>query len=343
MGNISKFFLISIAATGVLNASGPSWKAQRAFTLGVFRRFGVGKAVFETQICSELEQLFKLMDSQEGASFDPTRLIQTSISNVNTLVTLANRYPHGDKGFDDLMHTCDQIVKLAGTAGFKNIVKVLRLLPSKANEILAKAKNDFMAIVDGHIQRRKATYDMGKTKCLIDVYSKKVYNNEDLGPHVHDETVAKTVAALYMAGTDTSSFQILWVLVYLLRHPQVMRKVRNEIDEVVGRDRLPTMDDQTDMPFTQAVINECMRLCAPVPMGVMHAASDDTTLMGYTIPKGTLFMANLWGIHNDPDTWKEPHKFNPARFLDENGHLIENEALMPFSTGENLVLVLSKP
>ncbi len=298
--------------------------------------------MFETQICSELEYLFKLMDDQQGASFDPSIMIQRTVCNIISRVSVATSYEHGDKEFDKILHISDEIMALAGSAGFKRIVKILRLLPSKTNEALAKAMNKFMAIVDGHIHKRKTKYDMGTAECFIDVHTKKVHDSEDLGPHVNDETVAKTVASFFMAGIDTSSYQILWVVIYLLRHPQVMRKARNEIDEVVGRDRLPTMDDQTDMPFTQAIINECMRLCAPVPMGVMHTAAEDTTFMGYSIPKGTMFIANIWGVHNDPDTWKDPNKFDPTRFLDEHGQIVENEALIPFSAGKNLVIVLSK-
>ncbi|XP_072017555.1 cytochrome P450 18a1-like [Amphiura filiformis] len=266
-------------ATGIVNASGPNWKAQRAFTLGVFRRFGVGKAVFETQICSELEILFKHFEDQNGASFDPSSLILNTISNITSLDTVAHRYEYGDKEFKNLLHVEDRIVKLAGTAGFKNIVKILRLLPSKANEILAKTKNEFMAIVNGNIMRRKNKFDSGTIECLIDVYLKKLYEKENLSEYINDESVGRTVASLFMAGTDTSSYQILWVLVYLLRHPKIFKKVQDEIDDTVGRDRLPTMDDQCDLPFTQAVINECMRLCATVPMGVMHAAAEDATLL----------------------------------------------------------------
>ncbi|XP_072017224.1 cytochrome P450 2U1-like [Amphiura filiformis] len=70
----------------------------------------------------------------------------------------------------------------------------------------------------------------------------------------------------------------------------------------------------------------------------MHAAAEDTTLFGYAIPKGTMFIANIWGVHNDPDTWPNPDKFDPGRFLDGNGHLVENKDLIPFSAGRRICL-----
>ncbi len=291
--------------------------------------------MFETQICSELETLFKEFQDKHGASFDPKHLIQTTILNITGRVMLAKKYNYDDKEFKDLMYSTDLLMALLGTAGFKLMFKILRFLPTKADKMFEKAKSDFMSIIRGNIQRRKREFDSetAATECLVDVFLKKVHEKEDLGPYLNFETIRVLVASMYVGGSDTSTNQILWVLIYLLRHPQVLNSVRKEIDEVVGRDRLPTMNDQAYMPFTQAVINECMRLCAPVPMGVMHAASDDTTLCGYTIPKGTIVMSNIWGVHHDPDTWTRPNHFDPGRFLDNNGELVENDNVIPFSTG----------
>ena len=108
-----------------------------------------------------------------------------------------------------------------------------------------------------------------------------------------------------------------------------------EIDTAAGRDRLPRMTDKPQMPFTHAVILEVMRLAAPIHSGVMHAAAQDTTLRGFLIPKGAMLISNIWGVHHDPDVWREPNQFDPSRFLDENGEVIDdNEALIPFSVGK---------
>ncbi len=323
-----------ITETGIVQATGPSWKAQRTFTNGVFRRFGVGRSLFETEICSELETLFKEFEDTHGASFDPTRLIQIAILNIISRVTLAKKYKHGDEEFKNLKHATDIVLRFIGASGFKLLFKILRLMPSKADKMFEKARSDFIGIINRNIERRKSEFDSeAATECLVDVYLKKKHEKEDLGPYLNNETIRVLVGSLFVAGSDTSTCQILWVLIYLLRHPKVLNSVRQEVDKVVGRDRLPTMDDQAYMPFTQAVINECLRICAPAPMGLMHATSDDTTLYGYTIPKGTLVMANIWGVHHDPDTWTRPNHFDPGRFLDKKGQLVENDNVIPFSTG----------
>lgn len=67
----------------------------------------------------------------------------------------------------------------------------------------------------------------------------------------------------------------------------------------------------------------------------MDSASEDTTIGDYVIPKGYLILANIWAAHHDADYWKEPLKFDPTRFLNEDGSkLVKQESFLPFSAGK---------
>lgn len=57
-------------------------------------------------------------------------------------------------------------------------------------------------------------------------------------------------------------------------------------------------------------------------------------LQGYTIPKGSVIVPNLWSVHRDPNIWENPDDFQPTRFLDENGQIIKKEAFIPFGMGK---------
>lgn len=57
-------------------------------------------------------------------------------------------------------------------------------------------------------------------------------------------------------------------------------------------------------------------------------------LQGYTIPKGSVIVPNLWSVHRDPNIWEKPDEFQPSRFLDENGQLIKKESFIPFGMGK---------
>ena len=73
-------------------------------------------------------------------------------------------------------------------------------------------------------------------------------------------------------------------------------------------------------------------------IGVPHSAEKTTTLKGYTIPKGSVVLSNLWAVHHDPDVWDNPDEFKPTRFLDQDGKVIKKDEWMPFSTGNILFL-----
>lgn len=108
------------------------------------------------------------------------------------------------------------------------------------------------------------------------------------------------------------------------------------MDKVVDRSRLPSIDDQLDLPYVTAFNYEVMRFTSFLPLTIPHSTTTDTTIMGYSIPKDTIVFINQWSINHDPGTWSHPETFDPDRFLNENGKL--NKDL----TGRVLIFSLGK-
>ena len=76
--------------------------------------------------------------------------------------------------------------------------------------------------------------------------------------------------------------------------PDIQRQAQEEIDRVIGTDRLPTMEDRARLPFVNAVLKESLRWHPVAPMGIPHMSSEDDFYEGYFIPKGSLIMPNIW-------------------------------------------------
>ncbi|KAF9473508.1 putative monooxygenase [Pholiota conissans] len=123
-------------------------------------------------------------------------------------------------------------------------------------------------------------------------------------------------AALTMfgGGLDTNTSLTLTFIMTMIRNPAVQKKAQAELDSVVGKDRLPTISDRPQLPYTRSVLAEVLRWGPPAPLSIPHATSTDDTYNGYFIPKGTIIFPNIWHMLHDPNVYANPMEFDPDRF-----------------------------
>lgn len=124
-----------------------------------------------------------------------------------------------------------------------------------------------------------------------------------------------------------------WAMSLLLNNPDCLKKAQNEIDAVVGSDRLIGESDLPNLTYLHSIIMETLRMYPPGPLSVPHESSADCTVGGYHVPQGTMLLMNLWAIHNDPKIWKEPREFKPERFEGASVGERDGFKLMPFGSG----------
>ncbi|PHT96192.1 Cytochrome [Capsicum chinense] len=118
---------------------------------------------------------------------------------------------------------------------------------------------------------------------------------------------------LLIASMDTSSTAIDWIFSELIRHPKVMKKLQNELNEVVGMNRMVEESDLEKLVYLDMVIKEGFRIHPIAPLLAPHESIEDCTIDGFDIPKGTRILVNTWAIGRDPEIWPEPEKFMPER------------------------------
>ncbi|GAA6111812.1 cytochrome P450 2M1-like isoform X1, partial [Tachysurus ichikawai] len=147
-----------------------------------------------------------------------------------------------------------------------------------------------------------------------------------------------TTWAMFSAGTETTSSTIRQSLLLMMKHPDIQARVQREIDEVVGRDRSPSIDDRQNMPYTDAVIHEVQRTLDITPIAVPHKMLYDTEYRNYLIPKETMVLPLLSSVLSDPELWKNPDNFDPENFLDEQGRFKRSDAFVVFGMGKRACL-----
>ncbi|KAJ7142696.1 cytochrome P450 [Mycena epipterygia] len=127
--------------------------------------------------------------------------------------------------------------------------------------------------------------------------------------------VKYTASSLYGGGADTTAASLYAFFLAMVLAPDVQRQAQAEIDSVIGGARLPSCSDREHLPYVSAVVTELLRWHSVAPLGVPHAALEDTVVDGHLIPKGSIIIANLWNMLNDPETYPSPSTFDPTRHL----------------------------
>ncbi|OAY79563.1 Cytochrome P450 81D1 [Ananas comosus] len=240
----------------------------------------------------------------------------------------------------------EETFAVSGATNLGDFVPLLRVLDYKGVERrlvrLQEKRDTFMqGIVDERrrIRRRGGDDDdddddddkgEGGRKTIIDV----LLNLQESDPEYYtDEIIKGVLVVMLSAGTDTSVVTIEWAMALLLSHPDVMEKARAELDLRVGSGRLVQESDLSDLPYLQCIIKETLRLYPAGPLIPAHESTEDCTVAGYHVPRGTMLLVNAWAIHRDPTNWTEPTQFRPERFLVEREEVEGSMVMLPFGLG----------
>ncbi|KAK1285625.1 Cytochrome P450 71B34 [Acorus calamus] len=139
---------------------------------------------------------------------------------------------------------------------------------------------------------------------------------------------------MLIGGIDTGAVIIEWILSELMKKPQLMRKLQEEIERVVGLDRMVEESDFAKLKYLDMVVKEGFRIHPAAPLMVPHLAEEDCVVMGYDIPKNTRVIVNAWAIGRDPGSWTDPEEFIPERFTDLNVDIDGTDfRVIPFGSG----------
>lgn len=183
------------------------------------------------------------------------------------------------------------------------------------------------------VKQRKADYETG----IGDEKLKKSFLDILLRLHIEEgilteQEVRDEVSSIFIGGFDTTATAASFCLYLLGHHPEVQKKVHEEMDEVFGDDweRPVTLDDIKRLKYTECVLKESMRIYPAVPL-LARMIDEDIKIGEQTIPKGTVALALIFYVHRHPKYFENPDVFMPERFLEtKNRHPFQ---FVPFSAG----------
>ncbi|KAI2824969.1 hypothetical protein CBS115989_390 [Aspergillus niger] len=155
-----------------------------------------------------------------------------------------------------------------------------------------------------------------RTGRFVPSFLSNLLESSDLEPGSEEENTVKwSAGSLYAGGADTTVSSIASFFLAMALFPEVQRKAQQELDTVIGTDRLPQYADREQLPYINALVKETFRWHPVVPMSLTHTSTADDVCEGYFIPKGSSVLANIWAFTHDPAAYHDPMTFKPERFL----------------------------
>ncbi|EMD37505.1 hypothetical protein CERSUDRAFT_114144 [Gelatoporia subvermispora B] len=153
-----------------------------------------------------------------------------------------------------------------------------------------------------------------------------------------EQTAMNVCGLAYAAGVDTVVSTLRTFVLAMAMYPTIQRKAQDELDSVIGCERLPDIQDQNALPYINAVLKESLRWQPVVPITQAHVTSAEDEYKGYRIPKGSVMLQNTWAILHDPVEYPDPEQFRPERFL-KDGKLDPDRrdpAIVAFGSGRRI-------
>ncbi|XP_064460513.1 cytochrome P450 18a1-like [Ornithodoros turicata] len=332
---------------GIMNSDGALWREQRAFLHRVFREFlprpgRAGSIKLEDKMQVHIDEFLDNLGPYEGPSSVIRRSIARAVSNILGSFLMSVTYSSRDSKFEQLLSLFEEGFRLLTLAVPVNFIPALRYVPF-TNRAYKKVKNNrmqtadyFRNVADAH----RDSYIDGKVRDVVDAYLVQLKDKESRDgktTYFSEEQLIQVLMDIFSAGLETVTSTLEWAVLFLVRHPEVQEKIREELRGVVDPGRNISTNDMAHLPYTEATILEVLRRANVIALGSAHSTLSDVELAGYHIPSDTHVISNLWAIHMDPNLWDDPEAFKPERFL-QDGRVHKPDYFMPFSVGRRMCL-----
>lgn len=322
---------------------GPHYvKVRKLCTLELFspKRLEALRPIREDEVAAMVESIFKDCTNSEniGKSLVVRKYLGSVAFNNITRLVFGKRLVNSEGVMEEQGKELKGIVamgqKLGASLAITEHIHWLRWMhPLKEDEVAKHAawRDRFTeAIMEEHTVARQKSGGAKQHFVAALLTLKEQYD-------LSEDTIIGLLWDMIAAGMDTTAISAEWAMAELVRNPRVQQKAQEELDRVVGTERVMSESDIPNLPYLNYVVREALRLHPPTPLMLPHKANTNLKIGGYDIPKGACVHVNAWAIARDPTIWKDPEEFRPERFLEEDVDMKGHDfRLLPFGSGRRI-------
>ena len=313
---------------GLVNIHGARWRRQRRLLAQGFHANHLKELlVIQLDVLRDWMVRFE-QDAQTDAIEVYQQMVRLTLSLVGK--SLFGRSMSGD----ELEQIADTITTIQGFI-VRQIVHPY-MIPwyriSGQSEKYQQLRLEANEIVLRHIQVRRDE-GVGETDFLRILLEAPF---PDTGKPMAEQQAMIESLQLLVAGNETSSNALTWVIYLLGRHPDFIQRIRNEIEQVIGDDPVG-FDNLHQLELTLRVVYEALRLYPPFWM-IDRIALQDDEITGFKVPAGTMVIPYIYGTHRNPAVWADAETFDPGRFEPEKRKTRHRFSYIPFGGGSRICI-----
>ena len=314
--------LARFIGNGLLTSSGDFWKRQRKLMQPAFHHKRIeGYAQIMTDYAGRT-----LAHWRDGAVIDIDREMMETTLQIVAKALFLTEIDHEVREIGEAVDTLQE------TTNSMSLIPTW--VPTPLELRTRRAVRNLDAVVYRLIAQRRAEPNLEDRGDLLAMLLQA--EDED-GTRMTDQQIRDEVVTLILAGHETTANALNWPWGLPAQNPHVEAKLHAELDAVLAG-RTPTLADLKQLPYTEMVIKESMRLYPPA-WGFSREAAQDTELGGYRIPKGAVVGVTSWVTHHDPRWWgADADQCVPERFSPEREKDIPKYAYMPFGGGPRVCI-----
>ncbi|XP_051149572.1 cytochrome P450 93A3-like [Andrographis paniculata] len=314
---------------------GPYWKFMKKLCVSQLlggQTLDLLQPVRRHEIRHLIEMLAK--SASAGKSVDISCELMRMANNMISRMIMSQRCSEDENEAGEVRKLVHDVAELTGKFNLSDYIWFCKNLDlqgfaKRLKEVRDRFDRMMEKIIDEHLNDRKQGSGV---KDLLDILL-EIAEDGTSEMSLTRENIKAFILDLFAAGSDTSALTIEWALAELINHPHILQKAVEEIESVVGGDRLVEESDIPNLPYLQAIVKETLRLHPTGPM-IVRESSKECSVGGYKIPARTRLFVNIWAIGRDSRHWENALEFRPERFveneIDVRGQYFH---MLPFGSG----------
>jgi len=312
------------AGEGLLTSDGSLWKQQRKLIQPAFHHAHL--AAYAAVMVAYARQLIDRLE--DGQVLE----VQSEMARLTLGIVVKSLFGADVTREAEDVGTLMVAVLDAANQRLNSIFQVPSWVPSRRNLHEKRALARLDAILRALIVERRST--AAHRDDLLSVLLRAT--DEESSVRMSDRQLRDEMMTLFLAGHETTATALTWTWYLLSQHPDVDARLMVELERVLGH-RTPTVADLANLPYTDMVVREALRLYPPAP-GVAREPIEDVTIDGYVVPRGSLISIDTYAMHRDPRFFHDPERFDPERFAAGWEDRIPRYAYLPFGGGPRICI-----